>query len=415
MDCLILDQDFQNANKFTYAYAAIAPHGAWSELLFSSGVNSMWFHFCTANHSPLGRATLADMFDWFEAGLLDLGHKVTLSESHVEPRAINLLWDCFLPGMADQIIKTHITYGVIATEIPDGSGFNWRTEPHWIERFNAFSEVAKYASFIWTTVESTVPYYSQFCPTAFVELGFSLRLVPEEINVKPEVDFSFFGLRTPYRLDVVERLRKYANVEWPEKFLSPKEVAILIGKTKVGLNFKQSEKWPVPSPTRLGRLIIAKRDVATEFTPEVTRQGAIVGMPTIGQDFVDFALERLNSNWQEQAEASFENYRKNMPMSGIMKIVIDRTISGLEKNASTQNRPIPIGHIVPPTLLRVVQNWNIVYWNGSYFAVQQKAGDIDVREGIESLRKKIGKDPIHCASSVEQILSVINEEKKKRL
>jgi hypothetical protein len=373
----------------------------------------MWFHFCTANHNPIGRATLFDMFDWFKAGLLDLGHKVTLSTKSIEPRAINILWDSFIPKILDELNKAEITYGIIATEIPDGIGFNWRTEPEWIERFNAFTEVAQCADFIWTTVESTVPFYSKLCPTAFVELGFSSRLVPDYINKKPEVDFSFFGLRTPYRLDVVEHLRKYANVCWPEKFLTTKEVGKLVAITKVGLNFKQSEKWPIPSPTRLGRFMMSKRDIASEYTKEMTRQGSIIGLPTVGQDFVQFAMDRLSSNWQERAEASFENYRIKMPMGDIMENVLGRTITRVKKHTITQIAPIDIGHIIPPKLLSVVQNWNIVYWNCTYFAVKQGTGDIDVREGLENLRKKIGKDSIYCASSMSQISNVIKDHETR--
>jgi hypothetical protein len=207
-------------------------------------------------------------------GLLDSGHKATHSESHLEPGAINLFWECFHPGMAAQIRETGVTYGIIATEIPAGSTFNWREEPQWKQRFDAFLDVASGASFIWTMVESTVPFYARFCPMAFIELGFSERLIPPYIGNVPEFDFSFFGLRTPYRMAAIEQIRKHARVEWPEHFLSPEEVGVLIGKTRVGLNFKQSERWPVPSPTRLGRLIMLTQMVvpsARQTKPDANR------------------------------------------------------------------------------------------------------------------------------------------------
>jgi hypothetical protein len=46
--------------------------------------------FCTAKHDKIGRSTLIDMADWFEVGLLDLGHEVTFSDDHLEARAINV-------------------------------------------------------------------------------------------------------------------------------------------------------------------------------------------------------------------------------------------------------------------------------------------------------------------------------------
>lgn len=337
----------------------------------------MWFHFCTANHDSVGRSTLVDMAAWFEAGLLDLGHKVTFSESHVEPSAINLFWECFLPGMGSQIGELGVRYGIIATEIPDGVGFNWRTEPHWKARFDAFAEMASGADFIWAMVESTVPFYSRYCPTAFMELGFSERLIPSYINEEQVFDFSFFGLKTPYRIEVVERLRKYANVVWPDKFLTADEVGGLIGKTKVGLNFKQSELWPIPSPTRLGRLMMAKRDIASEYTEVMTRQGEIVGLCPPGQNLVDFALERLGSDWKGRADRVFEEYRVQMKMRDIMDSVLHRTVSDIVVNANSGNA-VSVKSILPPVLVGSVNGYNIVHYQNLYHGLPQRLGPIDL-------------------------------------
>jgi hypothetical protein len=67
----------------------------------------------------------------------------------VEPDAINVFWEFFLPGMAEEIAKTAIVYGIAATEIADGSSFNWRRDSWWNARFGSFFEVANRASFIW--------------------------------------------------------------------------------------------------------------------------------------------------------------------------------------------------------------------------------------------------------------------------
>lgn len=287
----------------------------------------MWFHLCTSNHDPVGRSTLIDMSDWFTAGLTDLGHKVTSSDTYVEPNAINIFWECFNRIFKSRISKIGVKYGIIATEIPDGHAFNWRDEPHWNERFKAFLKVAKGASFIWTMVEEAVPFYSKFCPTAFVELGWSEKLIPSYIDTQPIFDFSFFGLSTPYRVKIISQIRRYAHVEWPERMLTATEVGELIAHTRVGLSFKQSELWPIPSPTRLGRFIMAKRDIASEYTRVSTRQGDIVGLAPAGQDFIQFSLERLNSNWMERAERTYEEYRERMPMCDIMEEALEKTVT----------------------------------------------------------------------------------------
>lgn len=346
------------------------------------------------------------MADWFEAGLLDLGHKVTFSDTSVESEAINIFWENFLPGVGAQIKATGVRYGIIATEIPDGHAFNWRTEPQWINRYQAFSEVANGADFIWTMVESTVQYYSQFCPTAFVELGFSERLIPPYILTKPEIDFSFFGLKTPYRLKVVDELRKYARVEWPEKFLTAEEVSVLISKTKVGLNFKQSEVWPIPSPTRLGRLMMAKRDVASERTKVATRQGELIGFAPLGQSFSEFALSRLNSDWKDRAENVFENYRALMSMRDIMESALERTVSNIKTQISNR-QTISLVVVQPPVLIETYRSWNIVEYSGKYYGLLRGTGDVDVRIGIDRLKKICGMNSVHCADTKVDLLGII--------
>src|SRR5579863_787987 len=201
-----------------------------------------WFNFCDANHERIGRLSLVDMRDWFSAGLLDLGHRVTFSGSRVEPRAINLFWECFTPEFARKLRESGVTYGIIATEIPDGEGFNWRRTSHWTGRFETFASVAMRAAFIWTLVESTLPFYAKFCPTAFVDFGFSERLIPTYIDKIPLIDFCFFGMRTPYRVKAIEEIRRFASVEWPKNFMSAGGVRRLIAKSKIGISFKQSEE-----------------------------------------------------------------------------------------------------------------------------------------------------------------------------
>jgi hypothetical protein len=380
-----------------------------------------WFHFCIANHNKVGRSTLTDMADWFKAGLRELGHAVTFSDHSVETGAINIFWERFRPGVENEIARAGIVYGIVATEIPDGHAFNWRLEPEWKARFDSFHEVASHASFIWTMIESTLPFYSQFCPTAYIELGFTERLIPRYIHDEPEHDFCFFGLRTPHREIVVEKLRKHAEVIWPDNFLSPDEIGKLIGKSKIGLSFKQSARWPIPSPTRLGRLMMAKRVVAAEFVPVSTRQGELAGICPESSDYSEYALGLLNSDWKRRAEDVFESYRTQMPMRRIMQHTLDCTVTGagLSKskngtqmrrwkpsstqapifgNASAKLRRIAavLRHKAarlastkidmaqkmadPPVLIDTEGTYNIVYFRDRFIGVPQSLGLLDLAQ-----------------------------------
>ena len=359
-----------------------------------------WFHFCTANHHEVGRSTLTDMAAWFEAGLLELGHRVTFSAKGVEKAAINLFWEYFEPGMAAELARSGVEYGIIATEIPDGQGFNWRQEPEWTTRFNVFVEVAQRARFIWTLVESTVPFYSRFCPTAYIELGFSSRLIPAGLHPQPRFDFCFFGLRTPYRQQVTEQLGRYAKVEWPQTFLSPAGVAELIGNSKIGLNFKQSEQWPIPSPTRLGRLLMAKRAVAAEHVPVPTRQGEIAGICPQDVPFHEYALSILDAGWQQHAETAFEVYKTTMPMALIMQRVLDATLPHGSLGSAEGSVPLKL---LPPMLVGEYEHWNFVCWGGEYFALKKQLGPVDVTLGITELQQRYKQRNVRQADSLAEL------------
>lgn len=360
----------------------------------------MWFHFCTSNHTPKGRKTLEDMYNWFKAGLHELGHRVTISSHEVHSQAINVFWENFLLGMGDRIKKTNVTYGIVTTEIPFGDSFNGRFDGHWPIRWKGFPEAASGASFIWTMVESTVPFYSQYAPTAFMELGYSKFLLPKKTIENPDIDFSFFGLRTPYREKVIAELEKKAKVLCPNKFLTSDEVEDLIARTKVGLSFKQSEDWPIPSPTRLGRHLMAKRGLVTERTPVITRQGELVSVAPENSDFSSFALEKLKT-WKEDAELAFERYRIEMPMSVIMANVLIKTGALTLFPRSAKRRPIQID-LDPPKLLQTICDVDIVYYNGRYFGVKQKLGEVDFTQDTDVLQE-LYKDDIIIAKSLLEV------------
>lgn len=350
-----------------------------------------WFHFCSANHNSVGRPTLGEMAKWFEAGLLDLGHEVSFSERYVEHGAINIFWESFNRDFNRQLRESRIPFGIIGTEIPDGSGFNWRRDGAWPARFAAFEEIASEAKFVWTTIESAIPYYGTFSSTAFVELGFSERLLPIHQNADPDIDFFFYGLDTPYRRAAVEKIRRYATVEWPAHFLSDADVEILISRGKVGLNFKQSERWPIPSPTRLGRLLMAKRAVAAEFVPVPTRQGELVGICPAEVDFADYALTVLRSDWKARAKGAFEVYRETMHMKNIMQCVLDLTLSTVPNRSQSQSAGKKVLEWTEsPQRISTIDHWNIVHWNKTYFALHKCLGEIDVTIGRETLLKAYG-------------------------
>ena len=285
----------------------------------------MWFHFFTGNHNAVGRLTLIDMIEWVETGLQELGHYVTIGNK-LAPDAINLIWENSRHGHGKSLQESGVVYGLVCTEVPDGSGFNWRRDGTWAERWEAFPEIAEGAAFIWSAIEAPVSEYSRFCPASYLEFGFSERLVPFEARWEPEHDFGFYGILTPYRRAVLEKLSRNCGVRVSSRILSHHEMLRFIAQCRIGVCLKQSLEWPVPSFTRFGRLLHFRRGIAAEHTPIQTRQSALVPAARPNDDFAEFCLERLNGQWQRDADEAFERYRALMPMRQIMEQLLDETI-----------------------------------------------------------------------------------------
>jgi len=284
------------------------------------------FHFCTANHSVQGRLGLTDMIVWFRHGLERLGHRVTVSDRGMDPAAMNVLWELFLPEDARILKESGVRYGIVATEVADGGGFNSRRDGAWPERWAGFLSAVEGASFIWTTVERSVADYARLAPTAFIEFGFVDELVPPPTNEEPAGDFSFLGSATEYRTQLIERLRAKARVNWPGTIVSWAAYPRVIASAKVGLVLKLTPEWPLPSPARVGRILMARRGLAAERMDDTTRQSRIVPAAPAGVDFVEFALAKLAGPWRQEAEEAFERYRAEMPMDRIMEAALDATL-----------------------------------------------------------------------------------------
>lgn len=402
----------------------------------------MHFHFCSANHNEVGRRTLDDMYQWFRVGLSALGHSVTLSDTEYEPRAVNVVWEYFMPGAAEALRDSGVRYGVIATEVFDGRGFNYLRDERFTQRWKGFCVAAEGASFIWSMVESNLPVFEWFAPSAYVELGFCEELCLKG-SAEPDIDFSFLGFHTPYRTGLLDRLDKRCHVITPGKILSVSERNELILRTRINLSLKQSERWPIPSPTRTGLALMARRGLAAERTQIVTRQAEIGPMTPVGKDFVDFAMDQLNGPWREQADAAYERYRVELPMVRIMERVLDGTLTRV---SSAQNGLAPFcsadqilaetahgdaaGHVEAletrrsfaiiterlnqmqygpagdPKIAHLAggyKGFNLVHFGGKVYGLRQALGLVNVTEGEAELLRRFGPNDILVADTPDVV------------
>ncbi len=236
-------------------------------------------------------------------------------------------------------------------------------------------------------VQSALPHYYEFGPAGYAKLGYSDRLLSYQSGWDPECDFGFFGLVTPYRREILSKIAGRFSVQTAKSILHPGELPGFIAKCRVGLSFKQSPKWPIPSPTRLGRLMHMRRNIACESVADPTPQGRFVPICPADQDFADFCMHRL-SNWKTEAAESLEQYRTQMPMKLVMEQLLDETIgaSGATGSASAddvRSRHAELTYVYPdetPVLISVYLGWNIVRIGAIVIAVAQDQGPLDLKE-----------------------------------
>jgi hypothetical protein len=289
----------------------------------------MHFHICLGNHEPAGIATLHDQVAWVLGGLESLGHQVTYSPKTLLDGAVNLLWENFGTELGEWLTNSHVRYGIVATEIPDGRGFNCRRDPTWQQRWQGFELAARRAEFIWCLVDEAVPAYQRHATSAYLELGYTERLLPPGPRARPTYDFSFAGEARDYRKTIIDGLSRQATVRYGGGLVGVDEQLDNLRMGRVGLALKQSADWRWPSPARLGRLVHERIPVAAERTDVEIGVSRLVPKPAPGEDFVSWALGRLEQDLEAEADATFETYRATMPMRTCMERALDQTLASV--------------------------------------------------------------------------------------
>lgn len=381
------------------------------------------FHLCLANHDPTGRRTLEDHCDWIQAGLLDLGHSVSISERTLERGAVNLIFEHFLPGQGErfrQLRRSGYTIGIIALENFDGGGFNGHRDAYWTARFQGFLEVAPSASFIWGGFPASESFYARFAPTSLLELGYSDRLLPTAPPAAPVHDVGFWGFMSPHRLEVLERLSRHTRVSIPRAFLTGRALQEYLASIKVGLLIRPSAAWTTTSQNRFGRLTHSGRATLSEHVPEATRGSGrlrvspLIPMMRPGGDLLE-RLERLVAGrWRRSAAAARERYRNQAPMREIMAEILEASFPysagpppGLSGSSSESTE---LDRMLDPALMFEYQGFNVVRVDDRLFCgARQSLGAFDMRMSVEELRLRFSRADLIFEECLDQLLWRIRE------
>jgi len=231
------------------------------------------FKFSLFNHNERGKASLEDVIGIIGNQLYALGHTAIWDKADdyfiTRDAGYNIIVEGFTPSIIN-VLKTSYEQGArficIATEEPTPNGFNHGRQKEMRWRQTNFPEAAKYFESILCLVpgQHVINWYSQWKPTAYIELGHAPTLLRKSIT-EPTFDFGFFGSISQRRYQILKRLRKvYRNILIVHEFPSQEERDQAIQHCKVVLLLKKYDEMEVVSSSRcntslnLGRPVLAE-------------------------------------------------------------------------------------------------------------------------------------------------------------
>lgn len=276
-----------------------------------------------ANHHPGAVGTLDEQMAWLTEGLEGLGHTVTYNKDKPDPSAVNILWECFHPEFAKEMVNSGHRYAIVATEIPDGRGWNGiRTRP-WRQRWKGFKIAAQRADFIWSLIPEALPLYEKMgLKASYLEYGFAERLLLKGKKEK-DIDFFFYGGGGDHRVNRINALAKSGFKAWhPGTIVPPDLRDSLLKRSKVVLGLKYTPEWKYTSTSRVGRAILGGCAVAHEWTERVLRPAHLVPMAPKDADWVEFAAS-VRDKSKLFAESAIERYRIEMPIKRTMERALE--------------------------------------------------------------------------------------------
>lgn len=277
----------------------------------------MRFHVTLANLQDCDRPSAYSLVEWIGKGLKALGHETTAGPDTVRSDATNIFFEQFFPG--DAATMAHLDYAVIATEWADGYGWNLNgDDPYWRGRWEGFQEVSERARFTWCLVPESVPHAPR---SALLELGW---LPDMEQPPLPDVyDFFHHGSLTEDRMTILNALGKRGHrIAMPLGLAGPVHLDKLIRSSKINLNLRTTDTFPIPSVGRIGRVLHSHRMVISEWAPSTPTPADLVPMCPQGTSFVDFAELQLADYNPDMTELAVDTYRQR-PMTRCLERALD--------------------------------------------------------------------------------------------
>lgn len=232
----------------------------------------MLFSFALAGTDALRLALLEDALRPLFYGLRRVGHRViAFGQGFVPPPAINILAEHEAADLGRRVAQARqdvpgARIGIVCVDDMQGIQAD-------VERWASLRSAAAAADFVWAA-DTTEPFAGFVAPhrLAVLDYGFDPVMLGRRLVVEParrDVDLVVYGVKTPYRNDIAERLRTADLMPFivePGRF--PDYLAAdLLSRAKLVLVTRDGERQHAPSVPRLAKAICNGAAAIAEVQP----------------------------------------------------------------------------------------------------------------------------------------------------
>lgn len=285
----------------------------------------MQFCFWLGNHSHMGQRSLEDVIGIFGHQLRALGHTAVWEQTNTKwvsrESGINIVVEGFTKEVIE-VIATGYAQGArflcLATEEPTPKGFNHGRDVEMVKRQQVFPEAIRFFEGILHLVpgEHVSAWYSQFAPTAYVELGYASSLIRPNDTIEPDYDFGFFGSLSNRRMKILKRLTKRIGTEKAVKlvgdFATQDERDRQMRRARVIVQIRKHEEMGLVSSSRCNTALSIGRPVVGEPHALSKPWDEIVRFSDSLESFYDTAI-LVRSMWRQFHSTQLDALKRKLP------------------------------------------------------------------------------------------------------
>jgi hypothetical protein len=267
-------------------------------------------------------------------GLESLGHDVVLSGLQLDTARFNLIVGGYFlqKGELPKIDRAGVDFAHINTEVISNDLLNFN--PQKTDFLGEYLPSLRAGRFIWDVIANNMDEHRRYGNNAhFLRWGWHPKLEEIEHRAQKDVDFYFFGLMSPRRMEILNDLGKggvtgFADASCPYFLRNDR-----ISRAKVILNVIQDEKYTHVGSFRVCYLLNNRCAVVSE--PEIDPAGYLKGTRIVERAGIVDAVRELRegTRWKDLGEAAYQSFRE-IPMARTLEQLLEASFANPARTAA---------------------------------------------------------------------------------